>query len=118
MRQRPPYLVSVPILLLCMYAPIGWIAFSSRSWGERLKGELLVFFLTLPGEWFAQPCGARAADYYVCAGLVTAGLFIGGAWVSRKSWLALAWTCCVLVGWSAFTANWLWHDLGPNPFWR
>ena len=115
MSKRPSLWLSVPSLLFCLYVPFGWIAFSSRSWGPTVRRDWLVFLITLPGEWFAQRCGGRAEDYYFFAGLSTAGLLSIGVYASRKNWFIFAVSCLVLTGWAAFTANWLWHDLGPSP---
>jgi hypothetical protein len=113
-KSSPPLWISVSLVLVCLYAPVGWIAFTSRAPFLPSASEQIVFFVTLPGEWFAQNCGGRAYDYYWFAGIAVALLFLLGVTAGRRSWFALWYACLTMLGWSAFTAGWLWNDLWPK----
>src|SRR5262245_36698755 len=86
---RPNAWVAGAFSLVCLYAPVAWISFSSRMpyWYSITKW--VVFLLTSPGEWYAQRCGARMFDYFFFAGLATVCLFALGIYFGRRRWLAL-----------------------------
>ena len=50
-------------------------------------------------------------DYFFFAGLATATLFTLGFIASRRSWFMLGSALLILLGWSSYTAQWLWFHL-------
>jgi hypothetical protein len=90
------------VTLSCLYAPIAWIAFSDRAPFYYNAKERIVFFVTLPGEWFAQNCGARMYDYYAFAAFATIGLIALGIAAGRHSRFTATLSGITLLGWSFF----------------
>jgi hypothetical protein len=99
------------VSIVCAYVPVAWISFSSRASLWWSQSERAIFLITSPGEWLAQRCGARAYDYYFFAGLSTLLLLAAGYVVGRQGWLWLAIGNTALLGFSIFTAQWLWTRL-------
>jgi hypothetical protein len=103
--------LSVILILLALYLPVAWIPFCDRAKFAMADKYWVAFVLTLPGEWYAQRCGARSYDYFFFAGLATACLFAFGAIIGKRAWTALAGVVLLLAASSAMTALWLWNDL-------
>jgi hypothetical protein len=111
-RKLPPQArLAAIISLLCLYLPLVWNPFCDRAVFEMSGNNWPAFVLTLPGEWYAQRCGARMYDYFLFAGLATVCLFALGVYCGKRSWFALVVVNLTLGLSSTLTAYWLWEDL-------
>ena len=62
---RPPTVrLATVVSVVSLYLPVAWIPFCERAELVMSDSDWPFFVLTLPGEWYAQRCGARMYDYY------------------------------------------------------